>query len=173
MPVWPVERIPLESGWPGWWSKLEALRGDRLTGWVVLMDLDTLPVGDLSDLARWRGEFALIRDVNPRVRRRNSGLMAFRSGPGTHAARLHDVFQADSRRWIRDFKMHGDGGWLDAHAGDTELLQDILPGQIVSSKLDARSGPPDGARLVLGHGRPRFSDPAAGWAHREWTRRAA
>jgi hypothetical protein len=52
-------------------------------------------------------------------------------------------------------------------------LQDVFPGQIVSLKRHCNpakgaKGPPVGARLVCGHGKPRFSERAAGWAHEEW-----
>lgn len=165
-------RITLMHDWPGWWAKLEALRpgafpaGER----VLLLDLDTLVVGDLSELGGYDGEFAMIRDVL-RPAQLQSGVLAFRAGPDTEAARLYRLFAADPQAAMR--RCRGDGEWLRAHARQPDALQDLFPGQIRSFKRDARQGPPEGARLVLGHGRPRFNDPRAGWAHRAWARLAA
>jgi hypothetical protein len=156
--------VPLKNDWPGWWAKLEMLRPEHATGRVLAMDLDTLPVGDLSELASYAGEFALIRDMN-NGRRLQSGLMAFRAGPGTEAARLYELFRSDAPNWMRKYR--GDGEWLAAHAR-ADALQDLFPGQVVSLKRHARRFVPEGARLVLGHGKPRFSDPRAGWAHERW-----
>lgn len=133
------------------------------------MDLDTLPVDDLSDLAGYRGDFALIDDLNPRAKIRQSGVMAYRAGPGTYAADLYERFCRRDFEYMRDYR--GDGEWLNAFAHDPDILQSLYPHQIVSYKLHARQGPTPGARLVCGHGEPRFSDPRAGWAHQLWRSR--
>src|SRR5690606_28347529 len=92
-----------------------------------------------------------------------SGVMAFT--PGDYTRELWEAFFARHREHVRKFR--GDGEWLNAHT-KPDRLQDLFPGQIVSFKVHATKGPPRGARLVCGHGKPRFSDPAAGWAHQAW-----
>jgi hypothetical protein len=168
--VEPYWRIPLAYGWRGWWSKMEMVRPGLFEGPVLCLDLDTLPVGDLSDLARYRGEFALIGDLyrwKPGGKGPlQSGVMAYTPGP---------VSWALWERWIADPAGHmkryrGDGEFIAANIGRADVLQTLYPGQIVSLKREAKQGPPTGARLVCGHGRPRMSSPAAGWAHREWQR---
>lgn len=153
--------------WPGWWSKLELFRpglfepGER----VLYLDLDTLPVGDLADLAAYSGAFGMMtgfyRDIL------QSGVMAWTPGPATD--RLWAGFTYNPERAIRSER--GDGEWIGPRVPEADRLMDLYPGQIVSLKVHAKEGPPDGARLVLGHGQPRFSDPAAGWAHMEWKSR--
>lgn len=168
-----VEAVPLLHAWPGWWSCMELLRPDYTTGRVVSMDLDTLPVGDLSALADYTGEFGMLwalREANRKRGQRISGLLSFRAGPGTVAAGLYEAFRLTAAESMRRYR--GDGEWLDAHVPKGDGLQDHIPG-IYSLKWHARHAPPDDARLVLGHGFPRLSDPMAGWAWKAWARRAA
>lgn len=161
--------VPLRHDWPGWWAKLEALRPDVVQGRAIYMDLDTLVVGALDELATYTGPFAMLSDFY-RPRLAQSGVMLYEAGPGTQAAELYERFRAGAPGYMRRFR--GDGEWLHAHVRP-DRIQDLFPGQVVSFKVHARDGVPRGARLVCGHGQPRFSDPKAGWAHREWRRLAA
>ena len=154
--------------WPKWWIKLEVFRPGIFPGPVLYMDLDTLPVGDLSAIASYTGEFAGISDFyksrNGKEGPLQSGVMAFTPGPVTW--QLWERFVANPEANMR--KVRGDGEWIAAHVPKADRLQKLFPGQIVSYKADAKAGPPKNARLVCGHGRPRFNTQAAGWAHREW-----
>lgn len=172
MDVEGAETVPLNRNWPGWWSKLEALDPETFTGRVILMDLDTLPVGNLYRLATLDVEFAMLRALNPNRGHRISGILAYRAGPGTEAARLFELFSRSAGHWMDAFR--GDGEWLDEYVRGRETIQDLVPG-IVSAKWDVGyggDGPGEKVALALGHGKPRFSDPEAGWAHTEWCERA-
>lgn len=156
-------RIPLKYDWPGWWAKMELFRPGVFEGLVLYVDLDTLIVGDLSDIAAYPGEFAMLADFN-RPSRRQSGMMLFRPGK---------ITEAIWEEWIRDPEGHmrrhrGDGEWLHSVTEGADIIQRLFPGQVVSFKRDARKGPPKGARIVAGHGRPRLSDPRAGWINKAW-----
>ena len=165
-----VDVRPLYHEWPGWWSKIEAFRPD-IEGQVLLVDLDTLPVGDMTGLLGYDREFALIRNLGRCKRSRQSGVVAFRAGKGTQAASIYQRFEGAADTWMESYR--GDGEWLDAHAGKADIIQELYPGAIVSFKWECRSARPGGPALVLGHGQPRFSAPKAGWAHRLWMERAA
>ena len=143
-----VREIPLVHDWPGWFSKLEAFRPD-ISGDVLLMDLDTVIVGDLSDIAGV-GRLTIMRDVY-RPRGLQSSLVYI---PEAEKA---EVWQA----WTQDPAEH-----MRRHRSDQDFLetlwlhrarrwQDDLPGQLVSWKADCRGGVPEGARCVIFHGRPR------------------
>lgn len=155
-----VPWVALKHDWPGWFAKLELFRPGLFTGPVLYFDLDTLIVGDLTDLASYAGRFAMLSDFY-RPQMAASGVMAWTPGPHTEA--IYHAFCKEPRI---------PGGrsdyWYAKHAPRPERLQALYPGQIVSFKAHARNRVPEGARLVCGHGRPRFSDPAAGWAHQEW-----
>lgn len=160
----PLWRIPLEHDWPGWWSKFELFRpgvfpeGAR----VLYLDLDTLPIGDLSDLLNYDGPFAMLSDFY-RPGAAASGVMSWRVGTGEHA-----LYEQLVRGGVTSAPSRSDPYYRKVLGNRIVFLQDRFPGQIVSYKKHARNGPPKGARLVCGHGRPRFSDRAAGWAHDQW-----
>lgn len=157
-----VPWVPLPNDWPGWWAKICLFAPGIFRGPVLYLDLDTLPVGELSEIASYRGPFAMIDDFyRPQVAQ--SGVMAWTPGPHTEA--LYQRFASNPRF------VGGDGQWLHANS-KPHRLQKLYPGQLVSLKAHARNGVPEGARLVCGHGRPRFDDPASGWAHVEWKQRA-
>jgi hypothetical protein len=164
----PSWRVPLDHNLRGWWSKLEAFRPDVFPegGRVLFMDLDTLPVGDMSAIAGYAGEFAMISDFfQPKLAQ--SGVMAWTVGPVSHG--VWQRFMADPAGAMRRYR--GDGEFIRSVVPKADRLQALYPGQIVSLKVHAPargSGPPKGARLVAGHGNPRFNTPAAGWAYREW-----
>jgi hypothetical protein len=158
--------VPLLHDWPGWWSKVEVF---RLPGLVLYLDLDTLPVGDLSRFGGYRGRLAVLSGFyRPEIVA--SGVMLFEGGP--HTAAIYDAFRADPERIMREHRPRSDYWYAKVmHAPDR--LQTLYPGALVSYKRHARRGIPDGASLVCGHGRPRFDDPATGWAHALWTKRAS
>jgi hypothetical protein len=74
----------------------------------------------------------------------------------------------------------GDGEWLRQYLERVHfpvtMAQDVMPG-IVSYKRDVlgRNTPPDGARIVCFHGRPRpheMADPKPPWMGGAWRGRA-
>lgn len=161
-PAVPAEwTVPLVHGWPGWWSKLELFRPGLFSGRVLYLDLDTLPVGDLSDLASYDGPFAMLSDFY-RPERAESGVMAW---DGDECAGIYSRFLREGQRGESR-----DGRWL-ANRFLSVRLQDRFPGQIASLKVHARDQVPPDARLVCGHGRPKFDTPEAGWAHALWRER--
>lgn len=165
-----VETIPLAWYWPGWWAKIELFTPGRLTGPVLYLDLDTLPVGDLSDVASYRGDLAVLSDFyHPELMA--SGVMAFTPGP--HTDLVYHRFIAAAEATMARCRPRSDLFYRTVME-NPHRLQDLFPGQIVSLKKHTLHDPPDApARLVCGHGRPRFDTQEARWAHDEWRRRAA
>lgn len=162
---------PLRYDWRGWWAKMMLFdpkvfkSGDP----VFYMDLDTLIEDDPSDIASYPGELGMIKAWRRNIYQ--SGVMVFRPGEMTRA-----IWEA----WIEDpahnmRRARGDGEWLNRflreRGTEPDDLRALYPGQIVSYKIHSRDVAPEGARLVLGHGRPRFSSPRAGWAHERWLER--
>lgn len=148
-----VDRIALEFGWPGWWSKMEAL---RIAGPVLYMDLDTSVVGPLEPLLREAllHRFVALRDFNPQQREMGSGLMAW-SGS---CADLYAEFSRDPEGHMRRCstpRWWGDQGFLEPRTSYRRYWQDLLPGAVVSWKKHCASGIPAGARVVCFHGKPR------------------
>lgn len=165
--------VPLKHPeWPGWWAKPHIFdpglfrRGTR----VLYLDLDTLVVGKLDDIGSYTGPLACLSDFYQGRKMIGSGVMAWTVGE--HTERIYTDFVSQAERLIS-----GAGRsdyFYRRYMADADRLQDLYPGQIVTLKpIDdspdpKKHGAPKGARIVAGHGRPRLSDPAAGWAHGLW-----
>ncbi len=152
----PCERIPLKHGWPGWWSKIEAL---TLEGPAVLFDLDTLIVGDLTEIATVArsATFTMLRDFY-RPHGLGSGVVAWNE-MDLSAIAIHDHFLVSPRTFMAECP-GGDQQFIERVAFVPGVLrwQDVVPGQIVSYKVHCRDGIPPDARVVCLHGRPKFDD---------------
>lgn len=152
----PCERVPLKHDWPGWWSKLELF---TLYGPVLFFDLDTVIVGDISELAEFAEEtpFAMLQDFY-RHNGLGSGVMAW-DGRDQSYALLYDLFQEAPKRWMERCPQ-GDQQFIEMNADSAHIdrLQYALPGQIASYKVHCQAGIPSGARAVCLHGRPKFGD---------------
>jgi hypothetical protein len=148
-----LRTVPLEYGWPGWWSKMELFRPDiGYLGKIVYMDLDTTVVGDLTRLLEFKW-LATMRDVY-----RPTGLQSSIMVIPPHE---RDMVW---KRWIDDpesrmtyFESGGDQSFLETiWTSKAVRLQDWLPGFLVSYKADdvANRGT-QGASLIVHHGKPR------------------
>jgi hypothetical protein len=159
------DRIKLRHDWPGWWAKLELF---YLRGPILFFDLDTLIVGDLSDICGQLDELDLtaLRDFY-RPAGIGSGMMCW----DFDLSRLPETFAADPVRWMAECP-GGDQQFVERHVNLRAIVrwQDRLPGQIVSYKADrCETGAPPGARVVCLHGLPKFGDmPVDSWARRAW-----
>lgn len=164
-------RIPLEYEWPGWWSKVELFRpGVFPRGELVCyMDLDTLVTGDLTRFASYDGDLAVLSDFY-RPRDMATGMMLFRPGP--HTERIFEAFVEAPSEIMARHRSRSDY-WYTRVMDQPDRIQSRFPDAVVSFKAHARDGAPAGAVAVCGHGLPRFSDPAAKWAHDFWRARAA
>jgi len=146
------ETIALQHGWPGWWSKMELFRPD-IKGDLLFMDLDTIVIGPLDEIAAV------------------SKLTVLRDFYRPHAIQSSVMFIPESDReeiwqnWMRDpenaiaYQRHGDQGFLERFWHEKAIRwQNILPGKIVSYKADVRKHGevvPKDASVIAFHGKPR------------------
>jgi hypothetical protein len=167
LPVAGVEVLLLRHDWPGWWAKIELFRFGLFDGPVLYLDLDTLAIGDLSDLGAWRGGFAALRNWNS-PDGLGSGVMAWSPSPNT--ASIYERFAVDPQR-VMDGWRDGDQAFIGDVLGtgpEIVRLQDLLPGQIASYKLDhCHTQAPAGTRLCVFHGKPKPHN-CGGWAQAAW-----
>lgn len=172
----PCERIPLAHGWGHWWAKLELFRPDLDLGRVLYFDLDTVIVGELSEIAG-RQRLTLLADFN-KPEWMQSGVMML---PADARARVWDAWIADPARHMDVHGGNGDGGFLRSVYGVAETWQEVLPGRVVSFKRhiaqshypkkwdQPASALPASARVVAFHGRPRPAEmPAGYWLREAW-----
>lgn len=150
-----VDCKPLEHNWPGWWSKMN-LFSPTLKGDFLFMDLDTVIVGDLSDIGEVN-TLTMLRDFYRDGKKLAEGLGgALCFFPEADRAPVWEY-------WIKNPLL---AMRLAGHKGDMQVFeqfyrntadrwQDVLPGQVVSWKVHCKNGVPPGARVVCMHGKPR------------------
>ncbi len=145
----PCERIPLVTGWPGWWAKLELWRGGLFQGRVLYLDLDCLVTGDLTPLVEGAG-FRICKDW---------WLPGFNSSVIAWDVGHHDLF-ARFEPWEMQ-RLHGDQDWINELKPEAQTFE---PGLVVSYKAHCRGkGLPEGARVVAFHGKPKQNEVTDDW----------
>lgn len=148
----PCERIPFEYDWPTWWSKIELF---KLPPPVLYFDLDTMIVGDLTDIAATASllPFVALQDFY-REKGLGSGMMSWASD----MSRLYRTFAERPGFWQDRCHRLGDQGFIEQTFTVAGKWQTILPGQVVSYKKHAKDGVPDDARVICFHGKPKPRD---------------
>ena len=147
----------------GWWNKM-LLFDPQAPAWrdgdqLLWLDLDVVIVGPLDQIAEFPTRFAMHRDFQ-KPHRMASAVMLLAAGSRPE---IWERFIADPATAMRD--RHGDQAFIDAHVQD----MDVLPSRwIVSYKMHAKAQPPDGARIVCFHGKPKMSDIKSGWVPAAW-----
>lgn len=162
----------LKNDWPGWWSKIELFRNWGLQGKVIFIDLDTVPVGDISPMFDVipRENLVMLQDFYYKDRAA-SGVLGWDADCPMTAAVLETVYQTFEDAPERHMKANarwGDQRFLDENLPVRPVLwQDLLPkfplpGMVVSYKVHIRSVDmrtpnqiPEGVRLICFHGKPR------------------
>lgn len=151
----PCERIPLRHDWPGWWSKIELF---ALPGPALFFDLDTVVVGDLTDIAIAAEDYNLVmlRDFYA-PDHFGSGVMAW---AGAQPRYLYRAMASRPSLMDRQRARMGDQAFVEEAFGPHRIKpwQDIVGDQIVSYKVHCRNGIPPNARAVCLHGKPKFAD---------------
>lgn len=171
----PCERIPLETNWRGWWSKLELFRpglfGDET---VLYFDLDTVVVGSLERIAAHPHRFTMAHEYN-RPTMLCSTAMAWR---GDYSFVYHS-FARDPERFAQTYdKVLPNGG-----VGDQAFIEDCFVGRdrpdtfrdlfgersIASYKIhNCQDAPPSDAAAVAFHGAPKPHELHTGWVAAAW-----
>lgn len=146
----------------GWWNKLYMFKPCQVMGAAVYFDLDTVIVGNIDPIMKWRGRFAMLRDVM-RPHLKASGVMAW---CGNLKTGLWEAYEAAGQP--TEYK-EGDGGFIADHlAAEPDLLQNHVHG-IYSYKKDCRrQGLPSDAAIVCFHGQPRPHMVADTWVGEHW-----
>lgn len=146
----------------GWWAKLALFKPGMFGGTVLYLDLDSLIVGNLDFVAKFNGDFAILRDFY-RPDGYGSGVMLW-TKPYPH------VWE----RWLDEgAPQHplGDQGWMEQAVPNAYRLQDEFPHKFVSYKVHCkeRDEIPEGAAVISFHGEPKNKDfPPEHWVTKTW-----
>lgn len=188
----------LQPGITGWWNKLTLFAPGRFPDGarIVFFDLDTLITGPLDAIAKWNGDFALLRDFH-RPDGFGSGVMMWRAGFGTQIWNSwceagRPEIKGGDQAWIekiilgnREGAPQGDAGGRPSEPSSDRahptgngivgqsgraatLLQDAFPDAFVSFKQHCGQGLPAKASVVCFHGRPKPHDCEAAWVNDHW-----
>ena len=151
----PCARVSLRQFWPGAWAKIELFRPGLFDGPVLYLDLDTVVLGELDELARVAldGEFGA-------VRHREGGLDA-----AVMAWRVDCSFIHRRHAWLPEYfryrhRATGPRGFIESELRRAGIgwraIDTALPGAVIDyADLGAGGVVPPPARLCVFHGRPR------------------
>ncbi len=158
-----VKTIPLRDNLPGWWSKMELFREFDDCFYI---DLDTVLVGDISELLNYNHKFTALRNFSSVVssNRMGSAIMAWK---GNYKF-IYDAFMKDQQKHIKEYttsEKWGDQGFINGQLqGKFDRWQDLFPGCIVSQKTNMKNNVlPQGALIVCFHGTPKPWEVKADW----------
>jgi len=144
-----------ESDKPGWWAKVDYFQVGRFAGRVLALDLDTVIVGPLDELVKYKGLLHL-GDWGWTRNDYGTGVMVWDSGEHAEIYGRYDATVPQRFRGDQDWAVHL-GGWP------------ALPkGLNVSYRYHAKAGPPAGAVTVSMHGRPKPHEITKGWVPQAW-----
>lgn len=158
-----IETAPLINNWIGWWSKLELFRKGLFSGRVAYFDLDTMIVGDISDLISDPHDFICLTNWKGNGTHVGSGVMGWNADLDfsyIYAAFHPRVIPEYEKGWEK----WGDQGFVQSHLRiPFASYNEFYPGRIVSYKYHVRRQGfvPEGASVVCFHGKPRPAD--IGW----------
>lgn len=172
-----INVIPLTENWPGWWSKIELFNPSQCSDDIFFLDLDTVVVGDITDLLAETRLSILADFYHP-----NTVGSAVMMIPRSVKAHVWEQFIDNPEQIMRECtvpgKKWGDQGFLDSALPSPVIWQEAYPGQITSYKqhIATQSMPgwhavrsvgdgriPSAARLVCFHGFPKPWESGLEW----------
>lgn len=139
---------------------MELFRPD-IEGDLLFMDLDTLLIGPLDDIAGVN-RLTILRDFyrDGVYKGRSEGLQSsIMYLPEADRVAVWADFIRNPVLAMTTCQRHGDQGFLERHYLQCATRwQDVLPGQVVSWKVHCRDGVPSTTRVICAHGKPKFWD---------------
>ena len=146
-----VETIPLATGWPGWWAKVELFNpaldlGDR----VLYLDLDVFVTGELTPIVNYPAPIALMppshifgtlrpREMAGVVRRYQASCMVWDPPTG------REIFDLNTIDVMERFR--ADQDWIGHVLPDAATM----PPEWFAKARQCRDGVHPDVRLVLAH----------------------
>lgn len=168
----PCERIQLEHGWPGWWSKIELFRPGVVNGPTLYLDLDTVLVGSIDRLASFPYEFGIMRNLNASWMPGSAVMWFARRAP----ERVYETFKENPEHFIAQYSDRNEGTYLgdqafiwDAMDRRVDYLSDKVPGLIRSYRRHCMAGVPDGCSVVAFGGDKKPSTVQDLWVKEAWS----
>ncbi len=162
----------LESpSWDGCLPKITAFNPYHgFEGQVLILDLDTVIVGNLSDIANYTGDFcarAWYRGIQRGEWILDGDTISFRVCYG-----LDNIWEpfVEDPAGVEQITGGRERYWYRAQVVEPDMWQRFLPGQLLSYKNHLARGQdlPDEGRIVSFHGKPRPHQVERPWVKEHW-----
>lgn len=158
-----IEFVPFAACYRRNLNKLFMFRPDNgLTGRVLCFDLDVIVIGDLTDIASYRGDFATCESIGE-PGQCGGTLIGFQAGECLELWEELAVFQEE----IEDMYRGSERKYYRGRIQSPDYWQRLYPGQVMNYRKDCRKGIPEGTRLVFFTGQPKPHQVQSGWV-RDW-----
>jgi len=155
----------------GWAKMMEMYRPELVGERSILIGLDTLFVGDLSDIESFDNEIIVPKDPFHPEHLCN----ALVSVSNFYSKKLWDSWLKTREKDLNNKKYEISGQWsemewLRDNVKDASYWEDLAPNQIVSYKAHCKNGEPDEkAKIVYFHGYPKQHNLSSkGWVLKNW-----
>lgn len=165
------ERIALEHDWPGWWAKIELFRPGVVSGPTLYLDLDTMIVGPIDQLACFPYEFAIMRNLNAAWMPGSAVMWFARHAP----VRVYETFKENPEHYISQYSDRSQGTYLgdqafiwDVMDRRVNYLTDKVPGLIRSYRRHCAAGVPQGCSVVAFGGDKKPNTVQDQWVREAW-----
>lgn len=159
-----IETIKRAKAWKGWWIKLELFRQGLFDGPVVYFDLDTLILGDITDILTYPHDFSTCSNWKSgrKATHMSSAVMAWDGRED-----LSHVFHSFHPSMIHEYEQSWERWGDQARIAETinrpwQSLLEIFPDRLIHYKthiLGPTKNPnaqiPEKASIVCLSGRPR------------------
>jgi hypothetical protein len=157
-----IDIVPAHPGLTGWWQKLALFKpGTFQTGRIIFFDLDTWILGDLTPLANYAGDFAMLEHLMRRNRPASGVLAWHRDAAGAQA-----IWEATLATGGEPRHKMGDQGFMEDTLKKRGIVPDLLQhsiGGIYSWKLHCRTQMPADVAVCCFHMRPKPHE-LPGWS---------
>jgi len=164
-----VKIIPQEIlSWPLNLPKFYMYCPDNgLEGRILFMDLDTVIVGSLDEMASYGGVFCGIKPFRKGRTHIGGGFLSFEVGYGEY---LWKNINKDPKGWAGRTQGGKERLVYKQLVQGKDRWQDLYPGQLVGYKRHCRGKGifPEGARFIAFHGKPRPHEVKERWVKKNW-----
>jgi hypothetical protein len=161
--IYPIDHLP-DYRWN--LRKIYIYNKDNgLSGRVILMDLDIIITGDITEICEQKEKFITCRGAF--TDKIGGSLTSFPAGA------WHNILWKPLKNKTEIIEKNTNGSerkYYQMILADREVCfwEDLLPGQVLSYKRDCRDGVPKGAKIVRFHGNPRPHEVKHKWISKKW-----
>jgi tetratricopeptide (TPR) repeat protein len=162
-----IKVIPLAENWTGWWGKATLFSDTGLEGRLLYIDLDSVITGELNELARYQGAFAVMGTSDLECEKAkdgyNTSIISWHSGFGKEIYSVLKKYYKQTLKFICRFDF-----WTEMMVKNAGLVQDLFPGMFLDYLTYCKDHVPEGCRMVCFPREPKPHDYKSDWIRELW-----